>query len=89
MDVFWRGYRIVWENLFKHYLVCLNVAWALLGVCGEDHPFDWKNIPINYFHGRNLTPAQEKIHAEIFRDAFAGSVTLDRDQRTGPVGGVT
>jgi hypothetical protein len=69
-DIFWRGDRIVWENLFKHYLVCLNTAWALLAVCGEDHPFDWKNIPIDYLHGRSLTSEQEKIHAEIFRDFF-------------------
>jgi len=65
-DVLWRGDRIVWENLFKHYLVCLNTAWVLLGVCNEGRPSDWKNIPINYLHGRSLTPAQEIIYAGGF-----------------------
>lgn len=69
-DVYWRGDVIVWTNLFKHYLVCLNTAWALLGVCKEDQPFDWKNIPIDYFHGQSLTPVQVSIHAELFQNFF-------------------
>ena len=69
-DIFWRGDEIIWANLFKHYLVCLNTAWVLLAVCKEDEPFDWQNIPIDYLHGRSLTPEQEKIHSEIFQAFF-------------------
>ena len=69
-DVFWQGDVIVWTNLFKHYIVCLNTAWVLLGVCKEDQPFDWKNIPIDYFHGQSLTPGQASIHAELFAISF-------------------
>jgi hypothetical protein len=64
-DVFWQGDKIVWENLFKHYLVCLNTAWALLSVCGENHSFDWKNIPINYLGGQSLTGASVFANTQV------------------------
>jgi Protein of unknown function (DUF2971) len=69
-DIFWLGDEIVWSNLFKHCLVCLNTAWALLAMCGEEHPFNWNNIPINYLQGRHLTPEQELIHNELFATFF-------------------
>jgi hypothetical protein len=35
-DIFWHGDQIVWVNLFRHFLLCLNTAWVLLADCRED-----------------------------------------------------
>ncbi|MBT2326896.1 DUF2971 domain-containing protein [Variovorax paradoxus] len=45
-DLFWRGDRIVWENLLKHYLRCLNWAFAIYVIGGDSQPLSWKNVPI-------------------------------------------
>jgi hypothetical protein len=45
-DIFWRGDAIVWENLFKHYLLCLEWGYSILSLGGEGQPLSWKNIPI-------------------------------------------
>jgi hypothetical protein len=39
-DLIWRGDRIVWRNLFKHYLLCLMQSVALVGVAGRDFTTD-------------------------------------------------
>jgi hypothetical protein len=69
-DVFWKGDIIVWNNLFKHYLICLNLAFVLLFTCKEEQPFDWRQIPILWSDDPNRTPEQKDIHDEIFRNFF-------------------
>lgn len=69
-DIFWRGDAIVWENLFRHYLICLNTAWVLLAGCGEDISFNWDHIPIIQFEDPSVTPAQKAIYDEIFGNFF-------------------
>jgi hypothetical protein len=69
-DIFWRGDAIVWENLFRHYLICLNTAWVLLAGCGEDHPLNWDHIPIIQFEDPSITPPQKAVYDEIFDDFF-------------------
>jgi len=34
-DIVWRGDRIVWRNLFRHYLLCLMQTVSLVGVAGN------------------------------------------------------
>lgn len=64
-DVFWKGDEIVWRNLFKHYLLCLNTAWCLWATCREEEPFGWEHIPI--YHSENISepPQQKDISDEI------------------------
>ncbi|WP_165909728.1 DUF2971 domain-containing protein [Variovorax guangxiensis] len=45
-DLFWKGDRIVWENLFKHYLRCLNWTFSMYAIAGESHPLIWNDVPI-------------------------------------------
>jgi hypothetical protein len=35
-DIFWKGDLIVWKNLIKCYLFCLQHAWAFLAISGKD-----------------------------------------------------
>jgi len=70
-DIFWKGDEIVWENLFRHYLMCLDEACILLFMRGEDMPFGWKEIPI--FDPTAIwstAPEKKKIHEEIFDNFF-------------------
>jgi hypothetical protein len=70
-DIFWRGDEIVWKNLFKHYLVCLNVAWCLLVLCGEEQPLGWDKISVLNFDAQGVTPEQKTFHDEIFAKFFS------------------
>lgn len=46
-NLFWSGDKIVWKNLFKHYLLCLEHVSLLLIISGEEHhKIDGKAIPI-------------------------------------------
>jgi hypothetical protein len=45
-DLFWSGDRIVWENLFKHYLRCLNRAFTIYVIGGDSQSLGWANLPI-------------------------------------------
>jgi hypothetical protein len=35
-DIFWRGDEVVWENLFRHYLLSVDRAFSLLIILGEE-----------------------------------------------------
>ena len=37
-DMYWRGDFIVWRNLFRHYLLCLERLCSLLIISGESTP---------------------------------------------------
>ena len=69
-DIFWHGDQIVWKNLFRHFLICLNTAWVLLAGCREDRPFNWDHIPIIHFDNPSATPPQKFIYDEIFANFF-------------------
>jgi hypothetical protein len=45
-DLFWSGDRIAWENLFRHYLRCLNWAILVYRLGGDEQPLGWSNIPV-------------------------------------------
>jgi hypothetical protein len=36
-NLFWSGDKIVWKNLFKHYLLCLEHVSLLLILNGEEY----------------------------------------------------
>jgi hypothetical protein len=42
-DIFWQGDVIVWENLFRHYLLCLEWGYSIVSLGGEEEPLTWKN----------------------------------------------
>ncbi|MDH3355378.1 MAG: DUF2971 domain-containing protein, partial [Chromatiales bacterium] len=45
-DIFWRGDLIARENLFSHYLFCLERLTCLLHISGEDHRMTANDIPV-------------------------------------------
>ena len=45
-DIFWSGDIIAWENLFGHYLFCLERFACLLLISGEEHRMSASDIPV-------------------------------------------
>ena len=45
-DIVWRGDRIVWANLFKHYVYCLYESYTLLDKTGDSKELGTDDIPI-------------------------------------------
>ena len=45
-DILWQGDRIVWSNLLRHYIVCLDHACAFVAVAGEAQRIGWQDIPM-------------------------------------------
>jgi hypothetical protein len=54
-DVIWQGDKVLWSNLFRHYLRCLQHACILLMISGEDYPLTWDMIPL-FRDNPNTTP---------------------------------
>jgi hypothetical protein len=54
-DIFWRGDAVIWENLFRHYLLCLEWGYSIVSLGGEGEPLSWKNIPILHIDSITLT----------------------------------
>lgn len=71
-DIFWRGDAIVWENLFRHYLLCLEWGYSIVSIGGEDEPLSWKNIPILNVDAITFTP-QHKNRIDKLIAAFLGN----------------
>ena len=45
-DIVWNGDEIVWTNLFKHYVFCLNRSCLLLNITLKSRKLDVTDIPI-------------------------------------------
>jgi hypothetical protein len=70
-DVFWQGDKIVWENLLRHFLVCLERSFALAMIGGESHRTTWEQIPvIDPGDLRAFTPEHHVMHEMIFEKFF-------------------
>jgi hypothetical protein len=74
-DILWQGDEIVWGNLLRHYVLCLERACALLAVGGEDHKIGWNNIPIVYLEFPKATPQQTALSDSIL-EAFLGDNSI-------------
>ncbi|MDI5984772.1 DUF2971 domain-containing protein [Halomonas sp. M4R5S39] len=61
-DMFWSGDYIVWKNLFRHYLLCLERLCSLLLISGEEHPISKDDMPV--FSGEDDFPTP--IYRELF-----------------------
>src|SRR5271167_3163235 len=64
-DVFFQGDKIVWKNLLRHYIVCLDRACALLAIGGETDRLEWKHLPVLHFTDPYATPQHKALVDEI------------------------
>lgn len=71
LDVFWDGDAIVWENLLKHFLMCLEQVFALNSIAGETMEIKATQIPIFKNRSRYQTDAAKNMHTQIEEHFFA------------------
>lgn len=72
-DIFWSGDKIVWKNLFKHYLLCLEQVISIYVISGEEYgKVDEKNIPIYKSYENFPTPQYKEIFDKITVEFFEG-----------------
>ena len=69
-DLVWSGDRILWENLLRHYLLCLTHAVMSAVINGPDHTFAEMEAVV--FANESLLPTPEygKLHHCICEDFF-------------------
>lgn len=46
-DLFWSGDEIIWRNLFRHYLLCLDRLVVLCLIVGEEHNLSPRDLPVS------------------------------------------
>ncbi|WP_270671080.1 MULTISPECIES: hypothetical protein [unclassified Aeromonas] len=69
-DMYWRGDFIVWRNLFRHYLLCLERLCSLLIISGEKYPITTAHMPV--FSGEEdfPTPMYQELFVNITKKFF-------------------
>lgn len=70
-NIYWQGDRIAWTNLFRHYLRCLERAYCLLVLAGEDHhSISAVDLPIFWDGSSFPTEEARKLFEEIVERFF-------------------
>lgn len=66
-NLVFNGDKIVWRNLFKHYLLCLEFMYQTYLICGESHAkFEIDLIPIF----RNSDDIETPKYKELFKKIY-------------------
>lgn len=73
LDIYWRGDLVAWQNLFKHYIRCLDVAFSLAMLLGEREAITWDQIPVvGPFAEESGLPREEYL-TQAFREFMEDS----------------
>ncbi len=70
-DVYWQGDFIVWKNLFRHYLLCLERFCSLLTIVGETQPLTEIEIPVFLSESDFPTTNYKALFSEIVSTFFS------------------
>ena len=62
----WNGDKIVWTNLFKHYVFCLNRCCLLLNITLKSRKLDVADIPILERWDEISIPIEERLFYDIW-----------------------
>ena len=88
-DMFWLGDEIVWKNLIKHYLLCLESICETLLIDGENFLIAPVNIPVFKTASDLPTPAYQGLYQEIcelfFKNELAARWPQILASRTGAI----
>lgn len=68
-DLYWQGDRIVWTNLFRHYITCLNAIFTLFGNAGKTLRISPRDIPVmaNDTTSSELTNLLADVYDRVFQ----------------------
>ena len=65
LDVFWQGDRIVWTNLFRHYLYCLHMTCVHFRIVGESTKLRPQDIPVWGYMDQQPPPEAVNLFEDI------------------------
>ena len=65
-DIVWDGNKILWTNLFKHYVFCLNRSCLLLNITLKSKKLDMADIPILERWDEILIPIEKSLFDDIW-----------------------
>jgi hypothetical protein len=65
IDLFWSGDEIVWKNLLRHYLLCLDRACIQLMLMGNATAIDLTSLPVLQTENDLPTPDYKDVYGRI------------------------
>lgn len=77
MICFWHGDRIVWENLLKHYLLCLEHVISLATSLEEDETISKSDIPVYISMDKLPTHRYKQRIQQIYNQFFSDEFIQD------------
>lgn len=88
-DIYWKGDSVVWRNLLKHYLRCLEHIYSLTIILDEEKVINSKDIPVNINSLKFPTTEYREMFKEIldifFKTKFLSSLPKDLEGRISPI----
>ena len=69
-DIVWQGDSIVWTNLFRHYLYCLNMTYLLATIVGDTEKIEPGQIPVSGGMVHPPTPDALRLFDDICDRVF-------------------
>lgn len=76
-DVYWKGDAILWRNLLKNYLFCLEHIYLLAIISGKDHRLSEKDIPLFNYPITNYPPQRQRIMEKVRKRFFERPIMND------------
>jgi hypothetical protein len=72
-NIFWKGDRIIWKNLFKHYMRTLVHTTYTVMIFGKEYKSNLADNLISHnestFSGAPINELTNEIYEECFRDS--------------------
>ena len=69
-DLVWTGDRIVWTNLFKNFVYCLERFYGLVKIAGDSVNLDRTHIPIDGRWDEPPTPQSGRLFDDVWARTF-------------------
>lgn len=69
-DIFWKGDEIVWRNMLKNYLFCLEHIYLLTVIAAEKTKVDASDIPLFNYPITNYSPQRFAITEQVRKRFF-------------------
>lgn len=76
-DFFWKGDGILWRNLIKHYLFCLEHIYTLTLVAADTIKLSAEDIPLHHWPLRDYPPQRLALVRKISDRFFSRQIMND------------
>lgn len=73
-DLYWQGDLVLWRNLFKNYIYCLESVVSLYNIGGESQSITEELIPIYGGFDELPTDMYKDLHNKIYERFFANNL---------------